>query len=97
MRRIGARGIAAIGVLAACTTRSAKLTPAAPTATVVPLPMGAGGIEFDDMGFAPELRRIVFPAGRSGNLVLIDPDTRAITAINGFTAPDAGKGRAHRS
>src|SRR5215469_3145333 len=52
----------------------------------VPLPNGAGGIGFDDMGFAPSLRKVLIPAGRSGNLDLIDPDTLAIDTIGGFSS-----------
>src|SRR5215475_13633488 len=51
----------------------------------LPLPNGSGGIGFDDLGFARSLRRVLVPAGRSGNLDLIDPDTLEITAIGGFT------------
>ncbi|MGH7781221.1 MAG: YncE family protein [Candidatus Binataceae bacterium] len=56
--------------------------------TPVPLvlPGGHGGIGFDDMGFAPSLRKVLVPAGRSGNLDLIDPDTKQITIISGFTS-----------
>src|SRR5947208_16478351 len=53
------------------------------------LPNGAGGIGFDDMGFARSSRRVLVPAGRSGNLDLIDPDTREITAIGGFSSRSA--------
>ena len=56
------------------------------TATPVPLPGGEGGIGFDDLLFVPELGRIVVPAGRTGNLDLVDPATREVTAIGGFSA-----------
>ena len=41
----------------------------------LPLPGGESGIGFDDMGFAPSIHKVLVPAGRSGNLDLIDPDT----------------------
>jgi DNA-binding beta-propeller fold protein YncE len=50
------------------------------------LPGGENGIGFDDMGFAPSIHRVLVPAGRSGNLDLIDPDTEQITAIGGFSS-----------
>src|SRR5215469_11520827 len=55
----------------------------------LPLPNGAGGIGFDDMGFAPSLHKVLVPAGRSGNLDLVDPDTLAVTAIGGFSSASA--------
>jgi len=59
--------------------------------TVAPLtlPNGRGGIGFDDMGFSPSLRRVLVPAGRSGNLDLIDPDTLEVTPISGFSTRSA--------
>jgi DNA-binding beta-propeller fold protein YncE len=50
------------------------------------LPGGAGGIGFDDMGFAPSIHKVLVPAGRSGNLDLIDPDSKRVTAIGGFSS-----------
>lgn len=54
--------------------------------TPLALPGGDGGIGFDDMGFAPSLRKVMVPAGRSGNLDLIDPDSKQVTAIVGFSS-----------
>jgi DNA-binding beta-propeller fold protein YncE len=51
----------------------------------LPLPSGESGIGFDDMGFAPSIHKVLVPAGRSGNLDLIDPDTKQVTAIGGFS------------
>src|SRR5215469_9398337 len=56
------------------------------TAVAVKLPGGDGGIGFDDMGFAPLLHMILVPAGRTGNLDLIDPATKQVTAISGFSS-----------
>jgi hypothetical protein len=52
----------------------------------LPLPGGQSGIGFDDMGFAPSIHKVLVPAGRSGNLDLIDPDTKQVTAIGGFSS-----------
>jgi DNA-binding beta-propeller fold protein YncE len=50
------------------------------------LPGGERGIGFDDMGFAPSLRKVLVPAGRSGNLDLVNPDTEQVIAIGGFSS-----------
>jgi DNA-binding beta-propeller fold protein YncE len=64
---------------------------AAPTKLV--LPDGSGGIGFDDMGFSPALHRVLVPAGRTGKLALIDPKTRKIETVGGFsTAADKFEG-----
>jgi len=38
------------------------------------------------MGFAPSSHIVLVPAGRSGNLDLIDPVTKQVTAIGGFSS-----------
>lgn len=56
----------------------------------VPLPGGASGIGFDDLIFAPGLRKVIAPGGATGNLVLIDPSSLALTVIGGFS-PSQGQ------
>src|SRR5947199_3920280 len=53
--------------------------------TAIPLPDGRPGIGFDDLRFSPVLGRVLAPAGRTGNLDLIDPVSHAVTAIGGFS------------
>ena len=53
--------------------------------TPVPLPGGKGGIGLDDLLFARGLKKVVVPGGRSGNLDLIDPETRVIVPVSGFS------------
>jgi hypothetical protein len=53
--------------------------------TAIPLPDGRPGIGFDDLRFSPVLGRVLAPAGRTGNLDLVDPATHAVTAIGGFS------------
>jgi hypothetical protein len=60
----------------------------APALAPLDLPGGAGGIGFDDMRFSPMLGKVLVPAGRTGRLVMIDPRTRAIDAIEGFSVSD---------
>ena len=43
------------------------------------------GIGFDDLGFAPTLRRVMVPGGSTGKLALIDPDSQKIEVIGGFS------------
>src|SRR6476469_1119612 len=59
---------------------------AAPDAGAIALPDGARGIGYDDLQYAPGLKRVLVPAGRTGRLVLIDPATRALTSIAGFSS-----------
>ena len=54
--------------------------------TPLALPGGDSGIGFDDMGFAPSLHKVLVPAGRSGNLDRINPDTQQVTPIGGFSS-----------
>ncbi len=70
------RGVA-LAVLAAAVT-------AAP-ATVV-LPGGERGVGFDDLQLAPSLGRVLVPAGGTGTLFLLDPATRALASVAGFSA-----------
>jgi hypothetical protein len=59
----------------------------------VALPSAAPGIGFDDLQFGPTLQKILAPAGRTGNLDLVNVDTEEITAISGFsTSPDYAGG-----
>jgi DNA-binding beta-propeller fold protein YncE len=71
----------------------ALLLAAGESMTPLPLPGGEGGIGFDDLRFSPELGKVLVPGGRSGRLDLVDPKTRAILAIEGFTSSrDGGRG-----
>ncbi len=72
----------------------ALLLAASPTTVPVPVPGGNGGVGFDDLGFSPALQRVLVPGGRTGNLDLIDPATREITAIPGFSK-DTSYGGGH--
>jgi len=60
--------------------------------TAVDLPGGSAGIGFDDLRFAPSLKRFLAPAGRTGNLALVDPTSHAVTVVPGFAAKGAFSG-----
>ena len=49
------------------------------------LPRGSPGIGFDDLQFSTKLRKVIVPAGRTGQVVLVDPDDSGVTAIAAFT------------
>jgi hypothetical protein len=68
------------------------LTAAAAAPTPIPLPGGTGGIGFDDLTFVPSLGKLLVPAGRSGNLDVVDPATRQVVPIAGFSAQEKGQG-----
>ena len=55
-----------------------------PDGTPVALPGGSGGIGFDDLRWAPSSGRVLVPAGRTGELDLVDPDSAAVDAVGGF-------------
>jgi len=71
----------------------ALLLAAGESMTPLPLPGGENGIGFDDLRFSPALGRLLVPAGRSGRLDLVDPKTRAIVQVKGFSSSrDGGRG-----
>jgi hypothetical protein len=64
-------------LLAACSTPAGK---------AIDLPDRGPGIGFDDLRYAPGLHRVVAPGGRAGKIFVVDPDTLAVTTIDGFSA-----------
>ena len=72
------------------TALTATLTALSP----IPFPGGERGIGFDDLGFAPSLHRVLVSGGRTGKLMLIDPETGRSEIISGFT-PGAEYGGGH--
>lgn len=49
--------------------------------SAIPLSPGNGGIGFDDLGFSPQLRKVLIPAGGSGRIDLVDPASFAVTSM----------------
>ncbi|MBV8760067.1 MAG: hypothetical protein JO257_22440 [Deltaproteobacteria bacterium] len=71
---------ATLVLLLACASASAGPVKA------VDLPAGKPGIGFDDLQYSARLNRVLVPAGRSGNLDLIDPSTgKVATVVTGFS------------
>jgi DNA-binding beta-propeller fold protein YncE len=64
----------------------ALAAPSIPKPESIAIPDGDRGIGYDDLQYAPGLKRILVPAGRTGRLVLIDPTTRALAPIAGFSS-----------
>ena len=75
----GHAAFALFSILAAALTRAAEPIP-------IPLPDGTHGVGLDDLGFSAALDRVLVPAGATGSLDLIDPKTRSITRVSGFSA-----------
>lgn len=74
---------------------AALLAAAAPARGLeLPMPGGEGGIGFDDLRFSPALHRVLVPAGRTGRLDLVDPRTRSVAAVEGFSR-SASRERGH--
>jgi hypothetical protein len=74
---IGGRGVFLLLGLAACSST--------PAGSAVEFPDGSPAIGFDDLRYSVALHRVLVPAGRSGRLNLVDPDTLAVTSIAGFS------------
>jgi DNA-binding beta-propeller fold protein YncE len=55
-----------------------------PAGDPIALPNGSIGIGFDDLRYSSTLHRVLVPGGRTGILDLVDPDTFAVTPIDGF-------------
>jgi DNA-binding beta-propeller fold protein YncE len=66
----------------------------APEPSPLALPDGEGGVGLDDLTYAAELHRVLVPAGRTGRLDLVDPATRAVESIEGFSR-SAGSSSGH--
>jgi DNA-binding beta-propeller fold protein YncE len=58
---------------------------ASPEGTSVPIPGGGGGIGFDDLRYSAALHRVLAPAGRTGTLAVVDPDSLAVATVPGFS------------
>lgn len=53
------------------------------------IPGGAGGIGFDDLRFCRHLEKLLVPAGGTGRLDLLDPESGRIEAVEGFGSAGA--------
>src|SRR5205823_5260583 len=84
-----ARTISVAALLATQWACSSTRGPAEIGSVAVDLPGGSTGIGFDDLRFSPTLNRVLAPAGRTGNLDLVDPESGAVRAIGGFSASTA--------
>jgi hypothetical protein len=87
--------LAALALIALLSSAcSISLNPASLPTTVIALPGSTGAIGFDDMAYDAALGKVIVPAGATGNLDLIDPDTLDIKAIPGFSTatPDPAGG-----
>ena len=51
----------------------------------VPLPDGAAGIGLDDLRYSSTMRGVLVPAGRTGNLDIVDGHSHGVAVISGFS------------
>src|SRR5512146_870655 len=63
---------------------------AAVAPTPLELPGADGPVGFDDLRFSVELRKVLVPAGRTGRVDLVDPQTHTVEEIAGFSSSRAG-------
>jgi DNA-binding beta-propeller fold protein YncE len=85
---------------------SAGVAVAQPAPVVIPIPGGEKGVGFDDLRYAPALKRVVIPAANTGSIVLVKPGSWTLTHIgslgeakqyggghdDGITSADEGRG-----
>ena len=70
------------GLLTACS--SLKLNPYNLTTRIVPLPFNIP-ISFNDIAYDAHLRRVIIPAGETGQVALIDPSNMQVQLLSGFS------------
>lgn len=75
-----------IAALLVCCFASNLLAKGPGPAVPIPMPGGGEGIGFDDLGYAPGLKKVLVAGGRTGNIFLVDPATRKVSSVGGFTA-----------
>ena len=86
---LGTRGLAFPRIGRVVLLAAAACTVTTPEGSSAVIPNGDGGIGFDDLRYSPTLHRVLAPAGRTGTLALVDPDSLAVTTIAGFRASPA--------
>ena len=77
---------------AVAVSAAAKVPQGALPRQVIPLGHGTG-LDFDDMGYAASLHRVLVPAAQSGDLVLIDPATQRIQRWKHVVPSGSGRDR----
>ncbi len=69
-----------------CASCAGTADPGAPRAAAEPvLQIAEGPVGFDELSWAPELGRVLVPAGETGQVHLVAPDTAVRTTVDGFT------------
>jgi DNA-binding beta-propeller fold protein YncE len=91
----GALKAAAAAVLAGLVLSPAiagRAADAEAPSTSITVPGGEKGIGFDDLSFSPSLHKVLVPAGRTGTLAIIDPQTKQLDTIGGFASSESFAG-----
>lgn len=68
------------------TTSSGSAPPVDAGNRPISIPGGTVGIGFDDMRFSATLAQLLVPAGRTGDLDLVDPSSEQVAALGGFSS-----------
>ena len=82
-------GVVVLALLAVAAVLAREPTTVAPTGQPLPLPRVTGGIGFDDLQLSRS-GMVLVPGGRTGELFVVDPKSRAVSAIGGFS-PTSGQ------
>jgi DNA-binding beta-propeller fold protein YncE len=85
MQRFMQNAVITIGLIPSLVRAGAIKNPSFERPRIVKIPGGENGIGFDDIRFAPDLKKVIVPAGRTGEIVLIEPETLRRTSIKGFS------------
>jgi hypothetical protein len=75
-------------ILLICCVLAAASAYADQTQSTTPLAISNGSepIGFDDLGFSAQLHKVIVPAAHTGELILIDPGSRKMEEIGGFSS-----------
>lgn len=70
------------GILAGC---GLQINPSSLNTSYIRMPFDRSNISFDDLTYDSRLGRVIVPAAETGTLALIDPQTKAISLVSGFS------------
>jgi hypothetical protein len=72
-------------LLAGCSPTSLKLNPYGLNSRPVPLALGEETVSFRELVYDTRLKQVLVPAAEAGQLLVLDPASRAIKQISGFS------------
>src|SRR5512133_180655 len=63
-----------------------QINPSSLNTSYIRMPFDRTNITFDDITYDARLGRVIVPAGETGTLALVDPQTKAVSLVPGFSA-----------